>query len=1371
MDFLALKGTAPTVAAMKSLADGVPVVLPSTSEVRIPCCENLHLSSRAYITMPPLSLSLLTNIIVVQQTALFAGITLFIRLLQLAKKDRASPASFKALAEQVRGAGGLELCLQIMDKCEDELLSKACSKLLSLLFDSSSIEELIRSMNDGSLSAEMQQHVLRMLASLAVDPASSADIVRFGGVSVLVSKARDETLSARLLDMSIKALLYLSSSRKNIPQMVADNAIETLVRTIIAPLDSGVSDVDLQLAREIKANAVHALKNICVLQEHIPRACGAGAVEAMLHCLSEEQLRVDVGVAAQALQFLEMLVNSSHESSEDTRVNAPNGSSNGILLQHMTAESAGVIRQVILDVCSEDVALHCSALRVLHDLSLSSPSLAASLIQNNFVDEIVATLADHGKDNVALLHVCLHVLWTLLLASNENVAASVASSHNNTGVDIVLGCIGHKIRVEAIRKVGVQVIGLLASSALVKKVVARLNKMAAIPMSDLNRDAVGDVALVAITVGVLAMVPEHLAAIFSLGGVAPMILLLSNIVLIPFQDDDDESGAAAAGSSGNVYHEALTALCSALEEVISSADILQVPNLLETIRACVGVLQKHPKLLNIVQSALHLLGAISSSPQRAHRQLCIDNDILEAIGNILRANPSSARIVHSVTKIYSNFSESDDEMAIVICRRNASKMIISSLEKNLSLLSLDGSTLADGAGVVSTPHSVAQMIVGFLPILYRLSTILPEGRDVLRRQGALGCLCDTFEKFHLLQSLDHLDRPDIRDWCLKIVRLLLEEADVLETLNRLEKKKDSTRPGLFSLTEKSVDHVNAASQDVLRLGLLMLCGPQVVQQIEAAGGITLLYECLYHFSPAVNTAVCESSLVSRARDKFINLCIQALGRAALGHMDVQATLAIIPLLVAAAKTLPTVAVFVAMTHLGRLHESVVEALVQAGAVEACLAVCQADLDIFAPDVVAAAFSCLALLASNEQGLALIVQNNAINLICQFISETLNVFEEEMELTAASSSSSSSQLSSIRSALSMLLALVGHHDTSVDGQVNQDILQVICQLIDVFVMLSAASSTQQAKQRAGAYAASSAFTVDFSEQGLDGVDSSTAGTTSAADDEALVFPDLLAITMDVVKVLVAGDQLGEQYCTALIERQAVRKLDALMTANDDAYLLVTKTAYAMGHLWHLLVVQNRNNTGVRAPPPPPPPPPPPGRAAGASRPSAPPAYTQADSRGYVGMLQSKDFILRTMNFHPKEMALLKLLAAIVGGLGLDGGSSGGLAAFLDQLQASLDGLCAANLQQLTQLLQLLGNLLLVDGMLTQDLGDALFNMLLEACRRLQALSVEPSSAEHRTLALQVSIVAMTMLRQLLNICVLLPFAHVFIAVSQLPSFIH
>ena len=1270
-----------------------------------------------------------------------------------------------------------------MDRCEDASLSKACSKLLSLLFDSSSIEQLIHSMKDGSLSVEMQQHVLRMLASLAVDPASSSDIVHYGGVSVLLNKASDLNLSIKLLDMSIKALLYLSTNLKNIPQMVSDGAIETLVRTIMAPLSEDLSSTTLKITQEIKANALLALKNICVLPANIPLACAANAVGAAVHCLSTSQLQSDVTISTYALLFLELLVNSKHESSASSRITVSNGTSNGILQQHLNSDGMTTIRQVIMEVFPTDPALRVSGLLVLYDLSLSSSDLASQLIGTHFVDEVIRIMSEHGREHVALLHVCLHVLWTLLLASTATVATAVTAAQNTRGIDVVLGCIGHKIRVEAIRKVGVEVIGLLASDTLVQKVITKLNKMASLPARDLNKDTVGDVSLVAITIGVLAMVPEYLTAIFTLGGVAPMIQLLSNILSVPFQDQGDRASGEGREEReeghANVYHAALHTLCSALEEIISSADILLVPNLVETIRACVGVLQKHAKLLSLVQSALHLLAAISASPELTHKQLCIDNDILEAIGVVLRGNPSNVEIVFTITKMFANFSDCDDAMAVVICRRNASKMILSCIEKNLTQLSVDGTAQGGDSGnsnsSYASPHMIAQMISGFLPILYRLSTILPEGRDILRRQGALTCLCDCYERFHLMQSAEGggggayvtMDRADIREWCLKIIRLLLEESDILETLKRLEKKRDSTRPGLFSLTERSVDVVHAASQDVLRLGLLMLCGPLVVQQIESAGGVMLLYECLYHFSPTVNTAVCESSLVTRARDKFVNYCIQALGRAALGNMDIEATIAIIPLLVAAAEANPSVAVFVAMTNLGRLHSSVVEALVDAEAVHACLVICQADLDVYPTELVAAAFSCLALLASNARGLALIVNNNAINLICQYITESLNLFDEERELDS-NNSSSSANLGSIRSALSVLLALVSQHDTSVGGQANQDILQVIVQLINVFVELSATSAAQQVKKQATHGTTSSTFMLDWAEgleegagggaggRGGGGLGSreGSSGSGSGAGmgyDNAPVCPDLLAMTMHIVKELVEG-ALGEEYCTALIERLAIEKLDTLMKANDDAYLLVSETAYAMGHLWSVLVVDNKTNTGSRTPPPPPPPPGSTVASGGSGSGSGLGAGDiHADSRGYVGMLQSREYILRTMNrpMYRQEMALQKLLARIIGSLGMqeteDGGASG-IMAFIVQVTELLSALSpggggggdsAGQLQELTQLVQLMGNLLLVDGMLTQEVGVALFQLLLQACQQLQAWSGEAHCAQHRADALKVS----------------------------------
>ena len=125
-----------------------------------------------------------------------------------------------------------------------------------------------------------------------------------------------------------------------------------------------------------------------------------------------------------------------------------------------------------------------------------------------------------------------------------------------------------------------------------------------------------------------------------------------------------------------------------------------------------------------------------------------------------------------------------------------------------------------------------------------------------------------------------------------------------------------------------------------------------------------------------------------------------------------------------------------------------------------------------------------------------------------------------------------------------------------------------------------------------------------------------------------------------------------------------------------------------------------------------------------------------------MLQSKEYILRTMNYHTKEMVLQKLLASIIGCLGLDSSSSDGLMPFVEQLKCLLVDLSGAGqLRQLTQLVQLVGNLILVDGMLTQDAGDALFKVLLEACYLLQSLPVMDTSAEDRAAALKVRFYAL------------------------------
>jgi hypothetical protein len=128
-DFIACNGSGPTLKAMNSLSLSP---IPSNSEVAV---------------------------------ALTSGCKLFARLSP--KED--------AIRAQLQACDGTDICLNIMEKSDDAQLNKICSKLLSHLCGSASIDSVITNLKDSNLnlSIEKQEKMLGLLSSLTLDSSSS----------------------------------------------------------------------------------------------------------------------------------------------------------------------------------------------------------------------------------------------------------------------------------------------------------------------------------------------------------------------------------------------------------------------------------------------------------------------------------------------------------------------------------------------------------------------------------------------------------------------------------------------------------------------------------------------------------------------------------------------------------------------------------------------------------------------------------------------------------------------------------------------------------------------------------------------------------------------------------------------------------------------------------------------------------------------------------------------------------------------------------------------------------------------------------------------------------------------------------------------
>ena len=804
----------------------------------------------------------------------------------------------------------------------------------------------------------------------------------------------------------------------------------------------------------------------------------SGAIGASLGVLAME--KDSPTVAASTLLFLQSLcghggvMDECFGSSEidlllECLCNHPNDSklilaALKVFIELATSESILQVDNATPDVC----LCMCLSYVFLHHYlshSLLCVFVVKCYLAKGMVDVVLSIIA--SNTSLEILRESLFLLSTLLLDSNA--LPQVLAAMDGTGLDVVMEAISSNIRDESIRKVAPELIVQLSSNDLIMRIIQDLNTLAgeASASGHLSANNLQRVANLALTIGALSMVADNLARIASSGGIAPMIVLLTAMANV--QSNDEAHGTA------------LKTLCGALEEIIAYGDSLDAVNVRATVEACVSALQRHAKVTPVVVSALRLLAVISATP--INKPLCIECDVLSAISTIIRVSATHKDTLSAVVNIFVNLSSADDEIAMSICTHNASKMVIHCIDENLS----------DGEETIPP-------VLSLLRVLHRLATI-PEGCDILRRQGCVACLFNALECFK--------SSEDIQSVCLETIQMVLQDSDVSDTLQKLMKAIND--PRFFNLSNASVDLVEKASVHMKRLGLLMLCGQHVVDQIEASGGVVTIQNCLAGFSPSTNTNVCESSLVSRARDDFVDACIEALGRAALGNADIAATIAAVPLLVQAAHNNPTAAVFHTIRNLAALHPSVLAALAQGGATTVALDICHSGN--YPSDVLAAGFSCLSGLALDATGLHVIVQSNATDLVCTHITDTL-----------MSAEIGTSNLSTIKSAVSVLLALA-----RTSQGVNTSILRALSEVIEALCSMSRTKSGHK--------------------MGL--------------------YPDLLAATGKVVVALLQSAYSSE-YLDLLVENGDIAKLDHLMSARDDAYMKFPVSAHCVADMMSLVV---------------------------------------------------------------------------------------------------------------------------------------------------------------------------------------------------------
>eukprot|EP00604_Paraphysomonas_vestita_P000477 CAMPEP_0174826438 /NCGR_PEP_ID=MMETSP1107-20130205/44035_1 /TAXON_ID=36770 /ORGANISM="Paraphysomonas vestita, Strain GFlagA" /LENGTH=185 /DNA_ID=CAMNT_0016059601 /DNA_START=889 /DNA_END=1446 /DNA_ORIENTATION=- len=138
-----------------------------------------------------------------------------------------------------------------------------------------------------------------------MDSTSSTDIVRSGGVKVLIQSV-EKKVSARQLETSTKALLGLATNNTmSIKELVQDGAISALTSAVQLSVQPTTQKNDVKSLLETKANAVQALTCISSVAENVSLVVESGSVQAILEILSTET--ENSALSTSSMMFLESL--------------------------------------------------------------------------------------------------------------------------------------------------------------------------------------------------------------------------------------------------------------------------------------------------------------------------------------------------------------------------------------------------------------------------------------------------------------------------------------------------------------------------------------------------------------------------------------------------------------------------------------------------------------------------------------------------------------------------------------------------------------------------------------------------------------------------------------------------------------------------------------------------------------------------------------------------------------------------------------------------------------------------------------------------------------------------------------------------------
>jgi len=860
-------------------------------------------------------------------------------------------ASNPNVQKQVKDAGGIDTYLNITDMFRDSArVNRVSSKLISKLMGGNATE-LMSTLQDDGLSPVAKERVLSLVATLSMDAANVDDIMASGGVSAMIGSMEAKS-STRALEETARTVARLASTPKNIPKLVEMGAVGQICSVITS--SHFISQLEMQTSmvsalNRVVSSAPQQLNDVVASSGSVGNGSAASVViPSLLTTLTANPTHVPFAKAS--LDLLSKVGGGFGE------VKSVDTSAYCTAVLGVLQGPAGTTDPSVASSCFKCLAGPCGA---------GGYEGASALLSAGAVPMAIAALNGvAAAENPAVAAAALDFMVGLArTTSDENgIRASTAAGANGgrSGLEVlqdsgcfeaVVECLGGHMQDAEVRRAAAEVIQMVASDELIMEFGGNLARFVEkFEAGNATEEEFLQIPPLALSLGAISMVPSNVPLLAEAGGVGPMAKLMCAVAEMkdcPSQTD------------------LLLTFASCLSEVAAAEAASLDPAI--TMKACVAVLTNHGGNPEVCTATLRLMRAAVGaevtdefiafqrdvdkkegnelSPEmqafteglNPYGVALVTNGGIDAIATQVRLHPTdNPELLTHALEVYGCLAAHAPQRAQDIVQRSG-RQLLRCLDE--TALATAGSGVGGSSGTAGGESTSPQGLSALVPLLGVVETCAstPEGRAIASKMGAVKSVLSVLDASNAIGPSGEIASAA----CARALTAVVSVKDVTRVVermqSRIEKLTDGAAPGTSS-TSIDPAAMSAISDDVKKLGLLMLCG-DFSDAIQSTGGLDSLVDVITFVDTTQQRMKKESggdstsagSSGDKEADELIHHCVTAFGRAAGSGHDIElpkSSVKVVPTLVRCLEDDPSTANLLAIAALGASDSSILKALVK-----------------------------------------------------------------------------------------------------------------------------------------------------------------------------------------------------------------------------------------------------------------------------------------------------------------------------------------------------------------------------------------------------------------------------------------------------------